>query len=182
MKSEYIRTFTGAKFYPLDPDPDFVRIEDIAHSLSLVCRWAGHVPHFYSVALHSIHVSRMVDSGQALAALLHDASEAYLGDMAKPVKLDMPDYNLAENRLMSTIALALGFDFPLTDQVKKADAAALFLEGVHFFPNTAVNDLPYTEPPFRTRWDLDVYQNYTHREAEYFFLAEYRKLKLNFSL
>jgi len=180
--SEYIRTFTGVKFQPLNPREKDVRIEDVAHGLAHICRWAGHVPSFYSVALHSIHVSEMVHPEHALAALLHDASESFLGDMAKPVKNDMPEYQFAENRLMSTIANSLGFEFPLDDEVKKADAAALYLEAKYFFPSTFVSDIPFTPSPIFKEWDFEKISQLTPHESELMFLAQYYRLKSTFIL
>jgi 5'-deoxynucleotidase YfbR-like HD superfamily hydrolase len=93
-------TASGRAFYPLDPRPDEVTIEDIAHALSLLCRFGGHVRHFYSVAQHSVlvsqHVAATLRSGAglwtpetatlALWGLLHDAAEAYCGDVIWPLK------------------------------------------------------------------------------------------------
>lgn len=85
-----MQTFTGKKFWPLDPRPEDVHIEDIAHALSLLCRFNGHCNEFYSVAQHSVLVSQIVSPTNSLPALLHDASEAYLGDIIRPVKLFLP--------------------------------------------------------------------------------------------
>jgi uncharacterized protein len=81
-----IFTFSGIFIRPLEPDPAAIRIEDIAHALSNQCRWTGHTSRFYSVAEHSLGVSRLVPDHLALSALLHDASEAYLADLARPIK------------------------------------------------------------------------------------------------
>ena len=80
---------TGRRFYPLDPRPEDVTIEDIAHALSNVCRWGGRVREFLSVAQHSVHVAQIVERTRpdlALHALLHDAAETYLGDLPTPIK------------------------------------------------------------------------------------------------
>ena len=79
-------TYTGKEFYPLDPNPADIDIKDIAHALSNCCRFAGHIKSFYSVAQHSVIVSELCEPENALAGLLHDASEAYLSDIARPVK------------------------------------------------------------------------------------------------
>lgn len=90
-KGPWHQTFTGKKFYPLDPRPDDICIEDIAHSLSLQCRYLGHCKKFYSVADHSIIVSNILLGSygwtESLYGLLHDAAEAYVGDMCRPVKI-----------------------------------------------------------------------------------------------
>lgn len=82
----WIQTFTGKKF-PLDkPDPALIDIEGIAHALSLLCRFNGHCTRFCSVAEHSVHVAREIDLDLAMEGLLHDAAEAYLGDVHSPLK------------------------------------------------------------------------------------------------
>lgn len=82
----YILTYTGRRFFFDDPLPGICK-EDIAHSLSQLCRWTGHTREFYSVAQHSVIISRL--SNHPLYALLHDASEAYLNDLNKPFKVAM---------------------------------------------------------------------------------------------
>jgi hypothetical protein len=78
--------YSGKRFWPLDPHPDDIEIMDIAHSLSLQCRFAGHTKEHYSVAKHSLHVAELVPKKYFLEALLHDASEAYLVDLPRPIK------------------------------------------------------------------------------------------------
>lgn len=107
----WIRTFTGKRFWPLDPSADDARIEDVAHALSNVCRFTGHCASFYSVAEHSVRAARLVMNWQkdnrelALKALLHDASEAYLSDVATPVKRQpaFKAYRKAEKRLQRVL-------------------------------------------------------------------------------
>lgn len=109
--STFITTYTGRRFYPLDPNPADVCIEDIAHALSMICRFQGHVRSFYSVAEHSVHVSRIVPPEYALAGLLHDASEAYIADVSRPVKHteEMIEYRRIENHL--DMAIREKFDY-----------------------------------------------------------------------
>jgi uncharacterized protein len=88
----WMQTFTGRRFWPLDPRAKDVCIEDIAHALSLVNRFGGHSREAYSVAQHSVHVATLVERTHpklALHALLHDASEAYLGDIVRPIKASL---------------------------------------------------------------------------------------------
>ena len=85
-KGDWMLTYTGKQFWPFDPHPEEVYIEDIAHALSNKCRFNGQSIPFYSVAQHSGLVSRIVIPEQKLPALLHDAAEAYSGDMIDPVK------------------------------------------------------------------------------------------------
>lgn len=87
-KGDFIQCYRGGRFYPLDPRPEEVFIEDIAHHLSLLCRFTGACRKFYSVAQHSVHVSETVPDkpGLAMWALLHDAPESYLNDISRPFK------------------------------------------------------------------------------------------------
>lgn len=173
--SGYIRTSSGIKFWPLDPRPEHVKIEDIAHALSHACRWAGHVNRHYSVAAHSLHVSAMVGRKYALQALCHDASEAFLCDMPKPVKLGFPEYAAHEERLMRCIATALGFDWPLSAEVHQADAAALYQESKYFFEFH--RDIPFTESPRQCNWNFDIVCSATPTQVKQWFLNEYERLR-----
>ncbi|MBR3515758.1 MAG: phosphohydrolase [Lachnospiraceae bacterium] len=104
----YITTISGKHFDPVEPEEALIDIKDIAHSLSLVCRGNGHVKHFYSVAQHSIACAREAQARGysdtvVLACLLHDASEAYLSDVTRPVKKDLTYYLEVEDRLQHLI-------------------------------------------------------------------------------
>src|SRR3990167_7144636 len=110
MLNTWIQTYTGKRFNLLDPDIDSIDIEDIAHALSMQCRYTGHTLVFYSVAEHSVHVSRITDSSDSLWGLLHDASEAYLGDVASPLKHSglMQGYIALEERVQAAICQKFG--------------------------------------------------------------------------
>lgn len=104
----YITTVTGKHFDPMEPETQEIDLEDIAHALSLLCRANGHFRHFYSVAQHSIAcaeeaLARGYTPDVILGCLLHDASEAYLCDVTRPVKGQMPQYLAAEKRLQKEI-------------------------------------------------------------------------------
>lgn len=118
---DWIQTYTGRQFWPLDPRADEIFVEDIAHALSMQCRFAGHCLKFYSVAEHSVLVSRNVAPELALWALLHDAAEAYLVDLPRPVKRSMPDYRGAEDRVMAAICYRFGLPQDMPAAVKTAD-------------------------------------------------------------
>lgn len=129
MSKRWIQTHTGKQFFPLDPSPDQVDIEDIAHALSMQCRYAGHCDSFYSVAQHSVLVSRMVPQEHALCALLHDATEAYISDVPSPVKHGIKEFCDLEDRIWR-LAIAPKFDLPQTlpKEVKEADYKILAVE------------------------------------------------------
>lgn len=88
----------------MDPRPDEIHIADIAHALSLLCRFASHTREFYSVAQHSVLASINVDARNAMWALLHDAAEAYVVDVPRPLKRHLPKYETAELRILDAIA------------------------------------------------------------------------------
>jgi len=105
---EYIVTFIGEKFTPTTPDVKKIHIEDIAHSLSLMCRANGHIDYFFSIAQHSINCAaeakaRGFTTRVQLACLIHDASEAYISDVTRPVKQYLNDYKRIEKKLQKTI-------------------------------------------------------------------------------
>ena len=120
-------TATGRKVYVMDPGPEDVCIEDIAHALSHICRFGGHCKTFYSVAQHSVLVSKHVPAGLALEGLLHDATEAYVGDMIRPLKRQMPEYVEAENAWHEAIIARFGLLDGGRD-VKLVDSRALMFE------------------------------------------------------
>lgn len=106
--SDYILTYSKTKFYPLEPVKEDIKIEDIAHALSLMTRANGHFKHFYSVAQHSISCCReAMGRGYSrrvrLGCLLHDASESYISDLTRPVKRNMPEYFVIEDKLQKVI-------------------------------------------------------------------------------
>lgn len=89
---KWITTYTGKQFHFLDPQPDEIRIEDIAHALSLTCRFGGQCSVFYSVGEHSIRGTTIVPAGYELLFLLHDSDEAYLPDLPRPMKAELPAF------------------------------------------------------------------------------------------
>ncbi len=131
----YIETVSGRKFYFLAPKPEDFDIEDIAHALSMNCRYTGHCSRFYSVAEHSILVSEILPPQLQLAGLLHDASEAYITDVASPIKQHLPDYQKMEDRIMSALATRFGIEYPLHPAVKYADLVMLSTEAWNLLPS-----------------------------------------------
>lgn len=99
----WMQTYTGKQFWPLSPRVEDFDELDIAHALSMTCRYGGHVKHFYSVAEHCWHMSMHVSPEAQLFALMHDAAEAYVGDMVRPLKQNMPDFKEAELGILSVM-------------------------------------------------------------------------------
>lgn len=127
-----IRTVSGRYVNLLDPDPSTICIEDIAYHLSNICRFTGACVPFYSVAKHSVVVSYLCPPEVAIHGLLHDATEAYLGDISAPLKHSgvMDGYLKAERRMELAIADALGIHALDWEKalVKEADEEAFSLE------------------------------------------------------
>ncbi len=125
----WITTYTGKRFYPLDPKEEDVDIVDIAHALSLVCRFGGHCLKFYSVAQHSVLVSQYVlDESLKLTALLHDAAEAYTADICRPIKHHFKEFKEVEDRLERVIMKKYGGIFPMPEGVRVVDDSLLLTE------------------------------------------------------
>jgi hypothetical protein len=125
---DWIQTFTGRQFWPLDPRPEELDIEDIAVALSRDCRYAGHCKRFFTVAEHSVHMTRVARSNgynkrDQRTALLHDASEAYLRDIPRPLKRWLRGYREIEARLMEAIAERFEIDWPIPPYIKALDEA-----------------------------------------------------------
>jgi len=150
---DWIQTFSGRKFHSLDPRPDDIFTEDIAHSLANLCRFNGHCLKYYSVAEHSVRVSRMLPDEFKLWGLLHDASEAYLTDLPRPVKRRLAEFNEIEERLQAAIAVRFELPWPMPDQVKHADNVLLATEARDLMAappepwNLGVDPLPETIVP-----------------------------------
>lgn len=126
--NDWMETFTGRRYYPANPRAHDVDILDIAHHLSMECRFTGAVSRFYSVAEHSVYVSLIVPPEHALVALMHDATEAYLKDMSRPVKRSLPDYRRLERLNWTVIAPVFGLPLKLPACVHEADNRLLIAE------------------------------------------------------
>jgi hypothetical protein len=156
-----LRTYTGRYFNPLEPDPEQIDIEDIAQGLSNICRYSGQCE-FYSVAQHSVYVAWLLPSQKRLKGLLHDAPEAYLGDVVAPLKvLEQYDfYRTIENDLMYEIYTKYGVDASHDPEIKECDLAVASSER-HAFGRGD------TDPTF------DIIP-WTPKEAKAIFLEDFR--------
>ena len=170
----WIQTYTGRAFNALNPDPKTVDIFDIAHGLALACRWTGHVRFHYSVGQHSVLVSQIVPPRDALWGLLHDASEAYLTDMARPIKVKMPQYYDIEKKLMAAVCEHFCLPREMPDTVRWADDVLLCSEARDLLPPcerpwSVASQMP-TERVARIRpWPIWY--------TEYRFLKQYARLE-----
>lgn len=122
-------TFSGKEIDLLNPTVEDICIEDIAHALPNICRFNGHVKRFYSVAEHSILCANLIQNKKyRLEALLHDASEAYLGDVTRPLKASLPEYSSIEKNFQRVIAKKFGFAYPMPKEVIEIDDYLLSIE------------------------------------------------------
>ena len=117
----WIQTWSGHPFWVAHPSAEDIFIEDIANALSQQCRYGGHTRRMYSVAEHCCHVHDASSASNKLAALMHDAGEAYLLDVPRPLKSLLVGYQEIESGLMAVIATKYGFAWPLPEEVKYLD-------------------------------------------------------------
>jgi 5'-deoxynucleotidase YfbR-like HD superfamily hydrolase len=162
-----INTWSGGTFSFSSPNPEDIRIGDIAHALSLQCRFNGHVNDFYSVAEHSVLVSdilmrRTQNPLSALSGLLHDAAEAYIGDVVSPLKHLLTEYLEYEKIVERCISARFGVPFPHSYLIREADKEAL----AHEFANLA----PFAKGGQRKK-------SLSPAESEALFLDRFEKLK-----
>ena len=168
--ADYITTYTGHHLDPLNPDPEKICIEDIAHALSLICRGNGQVKMFWSVGQHCLCCAkeareRGLPDRVVLACLLHDAGECYLSDVPRPLKRRMPEYRERETALMEVIYTKfLGSPLTKEEQVllEEIDDAMLWFDLKYLLGETIREKRPevLVEPEYRVRDFGDV-------EAEY---------------
>ena len=134
----WIETYTGKRFYLAhDDNEDQIDIIDIGHALGMNCRYNGHCRSFYSVAEHSVLMSYLVSPENAMQALLHDSTEAYLSDICRPFKKHLHNYAELENTLYARIARKFGLPEKLHPEVKHYDVAICRLEGDRLMPSRA---------------------------------------------
>lgn len=129
IQKSWVTTLSGKRFNILKPDPEAVKIEDIACALARQARFNGHTRFFYSVGQHSVLGAEVSPTKEiALQMLFHDATEAYIGDLVSPVKALCPDFELIETRIHWAISQKLNLEFPLPKVVKQIDRRLLATE------------------------------------------------------
>lgn len=179
---DYIQTFSGKRFYPFDPRPEDICIKDIAHALANQCRFAGHTSVFYSVAEHSVRVSWECPPEYALWGLLHDAPEAYVIDLPRPIKRhdQMLAYREAEWFVWEAVCERFGLKdgsslgyYELPTSVHRADETLLATEARDLMGNAVLE-----------RWDSlrgieplpEAIVPWTPTHAKFCFLARFTEL------
>lgn len=166
---DWIQTFTGRCFYPLDPRPDEVDILDIAHASAMRCRYAGHTTRFYSVAEHAVLVSHLVPREDALWGLLHDAAEAYSADIPRPIKGAFPMWKRMEQLIMQAVCLRFSLPMQEPESVRYFDTAILNDERAALMAPCALPWAPLPPPTgakiMGYRWDV-ARARFLHRFAE----------------
>lgn len=174
-RGPWMQTVSGGRFHPLNPAPSDVNVGDIAHSLALLCRFNGQSDRFYSVAEHSVLISRQfTDQTTALWGLLHDGTEAYVGDMITPLKKIFPEFKTVENKVKDAIIARFGLVITsdIEKQVKAADTRILLTERDALMSNT------------REPWEMDgviepleaTIAGWTPEEAKTQFLRRFAEL------
>ncbi len=176
-KKDFITTIGGRKFSPLSPSAEDIDIDDIAHSLSMICRANGHFREFFSVARHCINCTKEAEmrgysARVRLLCLLHDATEAYIGDMTRPLKRQLEYYCECEEKLHGEILNAFGVALPNAEEnalVKSVDDCMLYHEFRTFNGDCLFDEAPsiHIEIQYSER-------NFAETKAEY--LEIYRKL------
>ena len=177
----WIQTYTGRKFWPLFPHESDVCIEDIAHALAMKCRYNGHCLRFLSIAQHSVMVSAMVPASDALWGLLHDAAEAYLPGVMRPIKgaicvayghdQTIRSFNVIEHAILTAVAHHFGLG-RMPPTITPADLCCLERERRQFMVN------PPEESSTAKFWDGDTtpIESWTPERAEREFLARFASL------
>ena len=131
---DWVQTASGTKVWPLDARVEEILLSDIAQHLSNLCRFTGACRKFYSVAQHCVLVSKLCPPEHAMWGLLHDAAEAYIGDLPRPLKhsgdgnLFGKHYQEVEERLLGVIAERFGLVLPIPQVVQEADRWMLAAE------------------------------------------------------
>jgi 5'-deoxynucleotidase YfbR-like HD superfamily hydrolase len=180
-----IRTRSGKYLDLVDPNPDQITLGDIACGLSRICRFGGQIDRWYSVAEHSYHCCRIaMNDGRSndacKAALMHDASEAFIGDVVKPLKQLLCGYDLVENRLMKIIGEKFDVDFEFHEETtKEIDRAMLIAERKRMFEKSECEPIWHDENKVRPL-NIEFYF-WDYRDAETMFSLRARELGMSFS-
>lgn len=177
---DWFCTYSGLRYWLTDPHPDDVRIKDISHALSMICRFGGHTLEYYSVAQHCVHCTEVIAQREPdnallqLHTLLHDSSEAFLGDVVRPLKLSLSGYVELEARTMEVIYEALRLPSPTEEDhatIKRVDNELLMTERQEFIRHKG-NDWNIDALPL----DIEL-GSLSPTAAEYQFFTKYQELR-----
>jgi hypothetical protein len=177
IEDNWISTNRGQFHYD---DPSTIDWEDISRSLSRIPRYYGHTDGFYSVAQHSVACAELakvrgLSTETQFVALMHDAAEAYCGDMTRPLKERLPKYNEIIESVEANIAQYFGFQYPMPDVIEKLDVEVYWYErrGISSHPDIDVSDVP--EPPYDVAQTLSSYWSPEKSRRE--FRSRYKHLQ-----
>ncbi len=174
IKNNSITMSNGNDFVFNNPDSADYSIEVIAQSLSKICRFGGHCNEFYSVAQHSVSVSDLVPDELKMEALLHDAAEAFVGDMPTPLKQMLPEYKAIELEIEKSIRQKYGLPEEMNPLIKEADIKMFVTECRDLMESScALKSFTDIEPDEKTILTLTPIQSY------YYFMARYRNLSIS---
>lgn len=162
-------------YYDFDrPELHDWKVYEIASALSKICRFTGNTSHFYSVAQHSVYVSRLVPWEYRMEGLMHDAHESVMGDVSSPLKRKLPEYKVLEKAAEASLASQFGLCWPYPEDVKIADLRMLVTEKKAFMPVTPQDGQHWPDTfryaPFRIG-------PMEHEKAKEFFMMEYLAIK-----
>jgi len=188
-KVTYIVTYTGKVFEFMNPKPEMVCIEDIAHALANICRYTGHIKQFYSVAQHCVLMANADLPGDPLVRLLHDAAEVYIGDLASPWKsllyIENPEYpektcqplfpvKKFESSIQRVVGLALNVDLNSSVEIKESDTRMFWTEVRDLMPKMPKS---FNWGPPKMEPVEEVINPWPPFTAEMYFLELYNELK-----
>ena len=166
----YITTFTGKKFYIKRPSVEMLCIEDIAHALSMQCRYNGHCPYYMSVAEHSVIMSELVPEEHALWGLLHDASECYIPDVPRPLKAVLTNLDAFEDKILKVVATKYGLPWPMPESVHKIDSQYVGTEARLLWKDAVPEWTKFYTP-------MEIELNFwTPKQAERAFIEKFEEL------
>ena len=173
MPEPYVGTWSGKLLHPWDAKPEEICIEDIAHALSMQCRFNGHISVFSSVAEHSVIMSNLVESGLELAALLHDAAEAYIGDMPHPLKTSghLDAFVALDESITRVICATFNVEYGQTQdpELKALDRRLCATEAREFFQEIPGWTVKYKDTVLKP-------EGLTPKAAEKQFLTRFKEL------
>lgn len=170
-RGSWITTLSGVRFDLLRINIRDVPLTDIAHSLAMNCRYNGHIKNFYSVAEHSILVSKLVPEEDALWGLLHDATEAFVPDIPRPFKQYIGGFENVEAQIHKGISEVYGLPLQEPDSVYDIDNRIVADEGIVLFP-----EIPEWVSDFVPVGCTDMIKCYTPHQAKEEFLNRFKEL------